>query len=369
MRTGCSVGLDAVHYSRSPNDLLDLRVGQLACTFKWDLIDVYGTVLGQLHPELGASVSNDTKSTVFRQVRNVRLRESEARDVNPLVHMVRPWMILEDGTQWPLGKFMFQLDQRPEGTLETPLETTLVDQRLLLDQAMPHAYGITDGGRVFDAMKEVAGIYGFSTESIVPTDAVIGGGPVNWPPDATGLQILESLAQRVGYNAPYFDNLGDMLTLRPIEPLRIGYNHTYDRAGGRIEVRTLVTATNLATAPNAYKVVSSGPTNGEIYAVAYVDPWLPHSVMRRGKTIMKVIRRQGLADEGACLNVATALARNDASQYATASFTSVPDPRHDTFDTVEIDGEVYREVSWEMELMPGGAHSHTLVKGVIDDGE
>lgn len=349
------------------NELLDLRagVGQVASTFRWELVDRGRNVIGQLHPEIGAHLSNTTNGTVFRTVRDLQIRESESRAIDIFRDFVRPSMVLEDGTMWPMGMFAFTSDAYTETTLETPLATSLLDLRFVLNQTMPHSFGVPDGGSVYDAMVEIVGIYGFADAIISPTDTIVGGGPANWPPDATGLTILDSLAQRAGFFPPYFDNDG-LLTLRPVDPLQTGIGHRYDRGAGRIERNTLTRSSNLLDAPNAFKVLSSGPTPGEIYAIAYVAPELPHSRERRGFIVTKVIRKQGLPHEEACLEVAQAFARQDASQYATVQYSSVVDPRHDTFDIVEIDGEVYRETGHQPDLESGGTHTHTLVKAVLD---
>lgn len=350
----------------TPNDILDLRegIGQVACSFRWDVEDLGGNVQGEVHPHArSAVISNDTRSKVYRTLRGVRLRESEARDLDLFRTVVHPWMVLEDGTRWSLGRFRFTGGTARYGSLETSSDVTLGDARFVLGQTLPRSFGVSDGGSVYGAMLEVAGLYGFPTGGITPTDAVVGGGPATWPPDGNGLQVLESMSQRARYLPPYLDNDGT-LTMRPVDQVRLGVGHVYD---GRVVVKTLTTSEGLLEAPNAFKVISSGPTKGETYAVAYVDPTAPHSRERRGFTVMKVIRRQGLPDQPACAAVAQSHAAASAEQYATAQLTSAPDPRHDTFDIVQVGADAYREVASTMEMRPGGAHTHTLVKAAVLD--
>lgn len=349
-----------------PNRLLDLRpeIGQVACSFQWDLVNRQGDKLGSLHPQVGATLSNDTSATVYRTARGVQLRESEWRDIDVFDSAVRPWMLLEDGTRWPLGLLLFTANPITEGTLESPMSTSLVDQRAVLGEEMPHSYGIPDGGLIHRALVEVVELYGFHDYEIADMGDRVGGGPVSWPPDARGITILESLAQRSGCHPPYFDNNG-RLVIRPFVTLQHGVGHQYPRRDGRIKQGTLTSSSNLLEAVNAYRVISSGSTQNEISAVAYVDPALPHSRERTGRTKTHTTRKQGLPDTAACLRVADAMARQDAASYATAEFESVPDPRHDTFEFAELDGEVYREVAWSMMMQPGGSHSHRLAKATL----
>lgn len=348
------------------NRILDLAkgVGQIACTWRWDLVNLSGGVLGQLHPAIGATMSNDTTGSIYRTVRDLRLQQGEWRDIDIFTSYVRPWMVLEDRTEWPQGLLAFSTNPITEGTLETSMSSTLVDLRFVLDQAMPFSYGLKNGALVFPAMVEVVELFGFADYAISDTGAQIGGGPVNWPPDATGLEILESLCQRAGFHPPYLDNSG-VVTLRPPIELQLGQGHVYNRLDGRIRQGTMTYTTNLLTAPNTFKVISSGGGGNDISAEAYIDPSLPHSRENRGSRVPKVIRRQGLKDSASCLLVASSYARDSAAQYATREFDSVPDPRHDTFDIVETDGDPYREIAWTMVMAPGGSHSHRLVKDTV----
>lgn len=350
------------------NQLLDLArgTGQVTCTWRWDLVNDTGGVLGQIHPATGATIGNDTTGTIYRTARNVRIRQTEWTDINPFTSFVRPYMVLSDGTEWPQGVFAFTTDEHTEGTIETPVTTTLVDLRFLLDQTMPFSFSLPNGAYVWPAMVAVAEYFGVVNHQITDTGTQIGGGPVAWPPDATGLQVLESLCQRSGFHPPYFDNAGTLI-MRPPVALQLGQGHVYNRGEGRIRRGGLGTSTNLLTAPNAFKVISANSTGNEIAATAFVDPTLPHSREQRGAIIPKVIRRQGLRDRLSCFAVAAAYARQSAAQYATVTLESVPDPRHDTFDIVEIDGDPYREVSWTMAMTPGGRHDHRLVKDTVSE--
>lgn len=353
------------------NALLDLDpgIGQVASTFRWDVVDDAGGVGGQIHPEVNPTptMTNDTRSAVFRTVRNVRIRASEFQDLDPYRDRIQPSMVLQDGTSWPLGVFVVSVPSTPEGSVESTTVATLLDRRHQLGQNMPHSYAVPNGGSVYDAMVEVAGFYGLAAGKIEPNFTRVSGGPANWPPDAVGTAVMESLAQRSGYFPPYFDNAGALI-LRPLDALLPGVGHRYDRSQGRIVVGTLVPSANLLDAPNIFRVIGSGPTSGEVYAEARVDPGQRNSVERTGREVIRVVRKQGLGNRDACLAVAQSLAAASASQYATAEFTGPPDPRHDTFDIVQIDDDVYREVGWSLEMRPGGAHSHTLVKSAVRDG-
>lgn len=353
----------------TPNRLLDLQadVGEVASTFIWELLDKSYNVIGQIHPALGASMDNNTTSQVMRAVHNVKIPQSERINIDVLRDRVRPSMVLQDGTVWPLGVFFFTSDQIIESTATIPFDTTLLDQRFLLTSTLPFSFGVSVGRQIRDAIIEVIQAVGITRYSVDASSVKVSGDPINWSPDVTGLTVLESLAQRCGFFPPYFDNDGTLI-LRAQDILQSGIGHQYSRQGGRIIVNSLRSTSSLLTAPNAYKVIGSGATQGEVSAIAYIDPSLPQSRERRGITIMKTIRLQGVGSNADALALAQANAREDVNQFSTAELTSAPDPRHDTFDIVQTDQELWREVGWAMEMKPGGAHSHQLVKKILQDG-
>lgn len=345
------------------NDLLDLRVGigQVAAKFRWELLDPNWNVIGELHPETGASMSNQTNAQVMRSVRSFKLSRSDWSSVNLFRDRVRPSMVLQDGTVWPMGVLYFTSDDDNESTADVVLETTLLDARMILSSPIPYSFGVSKGASIRDGMVNLINLLGFTHYSVAPDTSVAAGGPLNWPPDASALDILKSLAGKANFHSPYFDNQGS-LTLRPIDPLQAGVGHQYTTdINGRIEVDTYVRSSNLLSAPNAFKVISTDALGHEVFGIAYVDPSLPHSKENRGFISMSVTQAQSLGSTAACVAMAQTQARQSATQYRTGKFSSVPDPRHDTFDIVQVRDEVYREVGWTMEMASGGRHEHTLV--------
>ena len=50
----------------------------------------------------------------------------------------------------------------------------------------------------------------------------------------------------------------------------------------------------------------------------------------------------------------------DAADYTCVSFSSAPDPRHDTFDVIDLLGVRYREQRWSTRLEEGAVMAHDL---------
>lgn len=354
--------------SNTPNNLLDLRtgVGQVGSKFVWEVLDMGQRYIGAVKPERTVNLDMNTNGITMRTCSGLRLREKDARELNPLANLLSPVMVLGDGTRWRLGVLAMTDDNTIEGTGQNFLELHLDDLRFILNYPMPHSFGVDDGGSIYAAMLELVQGIGITRHKITPTTATIGGGPVNWPPDATRLSILESLCAKAGYYKPYFDNDG-YLVLRPAGALTPDEAHVYTRNNSRLIPGSIVSSSGLLKAYNGYKVISSGPTNGEIYAVAYIDSKLEHSKERRGFEVLKTIRVQGAASLEDCQRIARTHANQDPLRYGGVQMISSPDPRHDIYDVVQWDGALYLEVSWSLQLRPGGDHRHSLVRALVTD--
>lgn len=347
----------------TPNALLDMRIPQFACTFKWELLNASFNVIGELHPQLVANMDMNTSASIMRAVRNVVLPETESSAINIFSDRVRPSMVLQDGTVWPMGVFYFTSDEHRVGTAHTPLSTTLMDQGFALNSPLTFVAGVPDGGSVYTAMLQIIGVTNITRFNVVNTGRAVTGGPIAWAPETTALQILSDLCARIGFFAPFFDNDG-VLNLIPSNSTAVN-THSYPLENSRIVVNTLSTSTNLLTAPNAYRVISSGASQSLVASTAYIDPSLPHSRENRGFIIVDVFKTQGLGSQTECDAVALSRARQDPAQFATAEFVGVVDPRHDAFDFVDLGGVLYRETGWSVQMAPGGSHRHTLVRSVV----
>lgn len=352
-----------------PNDILDLRVQQIACTFRFELLDENFDVIGEVHPVTPVSIDHNTSSQIMRTLRGMTLTESEANNINIFKDRLRPSMVLSDGTTWPMGVFYFTSDEHFVGTAQIPLSTTLMDQAFFLNTLLPATVGVSTGKSLYDVIVAVLEVLQIERYSLEPTGATLTGSPLLWNPETTAFAILSSLASRAGFYTPYYNNDGT-LVFRSASDLDTLTAHQYPLHNSRIIVNTLTTSTNLLTAPNAYKVISSGASKTVVSATEYIDSQLPHSKENRGFVITEVIRKQGLSTQSECRRIARTLAQQDPSQFATAEFVSVIDPRHDSFDAVDLGGTVSLEVGWSAQLTPGGAHRHSLVrKQIVSESE
>lgn len=345
------------------NDLLDLAPGvsQRFETVRYDLINLAGQVIGQLHPEQGrASIQVNTEATVIRTLSGLVVSADEYADVNPYKDRVAPKWVLSDNTEWPLGVFHFTGDPVQEERVRL---TTLQDPGYLLDQGCTvSAFGVAQGGSIENAMRRVVSRARIRDFVLEETNARARE-PIAWPPGTRWIEILDKLCTLAGYYPPHFNNTGTLRLRAAVEPATapVDISHSDE---GRIVAGSRVTNANLLDAPNAHIVISSGASETEVTGVAYVDPTLPWSKENRnGLVIAEVHREQGIETTAQARRMAKRYASTSAADAQEITFSTAPDPRHDVFTIVQYGAQRFLEVGWSLRLQPGGEHTHRILAG------
>ncbi|HMJ75837.1 MAG TPA: hypothetical protein VK507_07685, partial [Iamia sp.] len=144
------------------SDLLTLDGwGQRAESFRFELLDQQNSFVGDLTVETGgASITNNINRKVKRSLTGLTLPPAVTAEINTLTERLRPWMVLQDGTEWPLGVFLFADATRSVKLYDSvdlaavgPGSTTsgsLLDQLVIFDQASRGVTFGAPGARVYD---------------------------------------------------------------------------------------------------------------------------------------------------------------------------------------------------------------------------
>lgn len=351
------------------NRILDLApgVGQAEMTWRFELLSGDDSPIGALHPYRGASMSMNTGAQIMRTVRGFKLPADEAKDVNVYADRVKVYCVLEDGSEWPQGVFVFSDPVREFGTWHTPMSANLVDLGFILGQSTDRSFGVNYRGLIYESIERLlARTPGINRWRITASPYRVGIDPILWKAGTPTNRIFSELSDLAGFHTPYFDNEG-VLIFRPVEALADGdhvHDYRLERAGGSRVIRSSPVQAQAVDTPGAHLVISTGVTKGPITGIAYVHPDLPYSRERRGFLVVETHDEQGIES--------TQQARRMAESYveltpeASARFSSPPDPRHDAFDTIRFGldtGTLWRELEWSMQLTPGGTMTHTLARG------
>lgn len=341
------------------NPLLDLAtgVGQRSATFRFDLINgITGQQLGEITPIRAAALSHDTTRTIKRQL-NFPLGKEDTDEVNVVTDRVLVTMVLSDGSEWPLGKYMFADASRIVYTSGRLSAVALTDEMFLVDQEIE------------------AGISGVGLAVPTVIQAVVAGLPVTieiegseftsaeaWGIGATRGQILESLSISGDYFSPWFGNDGNLHFIRAFNPADRPPDFNFDD-GFRVIRQPIIESDDLLTAPNRFIVISNttaGTIDLPIFATADVPSNAPHSIQNRGFVIARTSTLQ-LNSQAQAQGVVNGLA-NRQTVFERVTLTTAPDPRHDSYNVIKWQGELWLELAWSMTLVEGGLMNHMLRK-------
>lgn len=340
--------------------LLDLDgIAQRSSSFRFEVLNAGLQRVGTINPVLGSgTITNDGGRAVHRTLEGLRIPASEAYSLDTIAHRIRPLMILETGTRKSLGVFLVADASWTRRSYGSDLAATLVDQGLILDQEGENGYGFPPGTNVGAALRQVLQQSPVPSFTIDATSVTLGAWTV-WPPDAHVIQVVNDLARLASFYPIYFDNDG-VGRVKAVPDLASSTPMAVYEAGGRIIDGSISESNDLLTAPNRYRVINTGSADAPIFGSWDIPDTAPHSRGRRGFTITKTIEMQGIATRADAEAAAKAAGQQDASTYAWATFSSPPDPRHDTFDVVRFLGNRWREQSWKFPLREGGAMQHDL---------
>lgn len=346
-------------------DLLDLRdIGQRGESARFELLTPTLAYVADLHPDRGSvvTVSNDCDAGIKRTASGLRLVGDDVDLVDPDYHRVRISLTLHDGSEHHEGVFLFGKYDEYISTRGNFVSTALLDQGLMLDQAMRSSYGLAPAALVSDALKFLATDARVPSFEIEDSARTIGPAPVAWDKGTSRLEIMTHLCKLAGFLPPYFDNDG---TLRcragDVSPGAATIRYTPGPTS-RIYVDTPVTSFDPWRVASHYVRTNTSTTDNEISGEFVVPSDSPFSEDQRGFKVVDFGDAAGADDTDACVAAAQADYIADLNSPEPLEFDGAPDPRHDTFDIVEFDGTLYRETSWSLALAPGGPHHHVLTR-------
>lgn len=343
------------------NPLLDLApyVGQRSASFQFDLIDgPTGENLGQLNPIRAspASITHDTTRTIKREL-SMSLGVADSARVNVIRARVEVSMLL-GGMTYPLGRFMYADDtgdKRSSGTLHSG---KLIDEMFVIDQKMEN--GFTSIGTVDQSILALLVDIPNLTIDMEASGLAAAG---SWAAGTSRAKVLGDLCTQGGYFSPWFDNSGVLRIIRAFDPADKFADFDFD-TGNTVIQNSIAETNDLLDAPNKFVVISNASTGADA-TVAAVGTYLvpnsaPHSIANRGFAIVDV-RDIQLTNPNQAQIVAETIGIS-STVFERVQLSTSPDPRHDSYDVIQWDGEKWLELSWSMTLQEGSPMRHVMRK-------
>lgn len=353
-----------------PDALLDFYawVGQRSITFRFMLYDFKtGLNIKELHPVNSGTIptlSHDTSRTIVRQVSGLYFTSEDTEVINIVSHRLRIQMVIEDRDPVDLGFYLFADNLGIQTTAGVESSITMFDSGFIVDQQMEQSYSagtFTADGTVISfrqvdqAIQDIlAGLpikYSIESTPYYTISSIAAG--------STRGSFINDLSVEGDFFAPWFDNTDTMRFIRTFDPAAVIPDFDFD-SNFRIDRDSIRLTNDLLDAPNRFIVISNGSVTDmtlPVVGVYDVPAAAPHSIFNRGFVIPHVEEWQ--VDYAA---QAYAIAANIAARSAifeTVTFTTPPDPRHDSYDVFRFNGVNWLELSWEMQLIAGGTMNHT----------
>lgn len=335
-------------------------VGQRSTTFRFARSNgVTGELFDDLHPiRGGASLSHDTTRTIKRQL-SLSLGTADTAVIEPLTDRINVYMVMADGTEYPLGRYMFTDDRRQVFTSGELGNIVLNDEMFLVDQQLQTGLNGVDKTVLDTIYEALAGLPVTVKAEPSPFTSMQA-----WTAGTGMGQAMEALALTGDYFSPWFDNTGDMRFIRSFNPSTSIPDFNFDY-GSKVIRGSITQSSNILTAPNRFIVISNASEDSSVAVVGMADvpPSAPYSFANRGFYIPQVEDLQ-IVDSTQADAIAQNLA-NRQTVFLETAISSAPDPRHDSYNVVQWLGEKWLEVAWSMDLSSGGTMTHSLRKAYV----
>lgn len=363
----------------SSSEPLDLFArAQRQSSWRFTLTDQQGEPIGNLEADRNSppTVSVDTSRNAKRTLQRVDLLPGEIENVDTIRDRLRLDMLLEDGTIWPMGLYLFTGTSRE--VLSTPLLTSsashvahldLVDQTLIVDQPTDRSFTAKPFTVLTNFIQTV--LTGLPVVVNVQTSGNrVGAEAISWPAGTNRLRIINEVAKMLGYHELYFDNFGvGQLGLMP-DPLTTDEEDVIDYSTTpRVFRPSLTRSDDLLDLPNRFIVIGSGASETPAIGRYTIPSSVPHSVANRGFVIAHTEQMQGIETGVQAFWAAVALSREYRFAHEVFDFTGPPDPRHDHYNTLGLEGARILEVAWSMSLAEGAPMRHTARRTYTSEGE
>lgn len=339
------------------NAALDLTtgLGQRSESFRFELVNgASGIRLGEITPIRNGTLTHDVGRTIKRNL-TLNLGAADTAAINPISDRLDVYATI-NGVEYPLGRYVFTDMSSQRYTSGSLANVALMDEMFIIDQEIDTGYN-SRGRTVAYAIQEV--LAGFDYPKDIAASAYTS--VEAWAAGTRRGTVLDSLATTGDYFGGWFDNTGTIRFIRTFDPATQIPAFNFD-VGSQVIRANITESNDLLSAPNRFVVISNAQDDSQIpvFGSADIPTSAPHSVQNRGFVITKTLDLQ-VNDRFQ----AEAIARNLAIQNSVLEYVNVStaiDPRHDSYDVIFWDDQLWLEVSWSMPLTAGGAMTHTLQK-------
>lgn len=343
------------------DNLLDLvGIAQRSDQFLFELVDDQYNHLGDLTVGGTPTITMDTSRTIFWTLSNVSLYNVAVGDIDPLRDRVRVFMVLSDGTIYPLGVFTFGSVPKQRKSFGDVWAPELFDETFFVDQDLDHTVSVPVGGSILSAYSNLVNEIGLPRVSFGDVPDQIASSSLVFRIGSKRYAALSSMAALLGSFPPHMTSDSTFTLQRPPAVGDLSVDHTYG-VGTHIQRDKSVITNDLYKLPNRWVAYGDSPT-AAIIGIYDLPDGAPTSWVNRGKRVTQGVSASGIGTVEAATERARLAALQDQTIYEKATFSTTADPRHGVFDTVSLYETRYLETSWSLPCESGGIMSHSLIR-------
>lgn len=348
------------------DDLLDFNeagVFHRADTFEFVLLDRNDERIGEVHPRADQppTITIDTDRAMIRSLDGLELPASEQQDINPQSDRLQPVMVLQNGERRPWGVYLFASRSRPRRSWGNEQVVNLRDKLHILASPRGRTSSTNRGQNLLQRAIDHLRLRIPDTDIVVQgASNAVASAPMLWQADVNLQDVVNDHLEPAGFYPVHFNHDGKaVLRQRPSDPETAEPDLIY-RPAGRIIADSIVQTDDDLDAPNVFVVVDTSGNNQAIVGRYVIPSSAPHSIANRGYEVVHVEQVQGVESRAQADQLAKAMGQTASRGYEFQEFAGTLDPRHQTFDLVQLLGTNFLERSQRIPLASGAKHEHVL---------
>lgn len=351
--------------------------GSRRFSFRYDLLDADGTVVGDLGDIVESCTIEQNWLADIKRTARFTIRDTGGIDflsdqIRPYVRLDLPPYGKDDWVEWPQGTFLLASPERTADPSGVVSREVLAYDRLqsFLEDKVESRYSVPKLTVVTSAVAELLGT-GKGYQAPLPWLKNLELAPLilpaakEWEPGTPKLTIINDLLDAINYDSLSFDELGVGVVRAYRSPSIRAEEYVYADDSVGLIVPSVKQGADLFTIANKWVMVVSEPDRPPLTATyTNNNPGSPTSTVRRGRTIVD-FRTEVEAVDQATLDAKVARLALEASQvFESVEFTTGLMPIHSGNDAYRIQygplaiNAKYTEHSWSMTLQPGATMSH-----------
>lgn len=386
-----------VSFWRPTHDaLVNMDVPRRFDSFRFDVVDMRNNPIGTVHPQLDKTptVSWDTTRAVHRSLDNFYLDASEANLIDPFRDRIRPWMVMQDGTEHSLGVFLYSDSSEPRRSWGYERQGQLLDKTSILDNKRPFAESIPTNRIVLQWVLEILNEfpefadririqpgYGDNWEAAVALVTLVTQGPeaaarqlrapVTWAAESTTLKIFNDIMQLVTYLPVHCNRNGTLRLVDAPDLASLPGKIDYSVEAGSMYPESIVKSTDQLTAPNMVFVYETSVNSGVMWGVWHAPAAAPYSEANRGYTKAFTKAMSGLDDPHEANLVAKHISEWIVKAGDWVEWQGPANPMHDAYTMLNLFLDVapdpllddrWMEVAWKLPCVAGQPMSHKALR-------